>query len=66
MAQTCEFGRRVKIRLIELDRNQAWLMQQIREKTGLYVDDGYLWKILAGRLATPKIVNAIKEVLEIA
>ncbi len=58
-----DFGKAVKIRLIEMEKNQAWLIEQVKEKTGLYFDDGYLWKICAGVLATPGIVAAIREVL---
>lgn len=63
MAKTNDFGKAVKIRLIELDKNQAWLIDQVKEKTGLYFDDGYLWKITAGVCATPKIVAAIRDIL---
>jgi len=63
MAKTSEFGKAVKIRLIELGKTQAWLIEQVKEKTGLYFDDSYLWKILAGVIATPKIVAAIRETL---
>ena len=65
MAKTCDFGKAVKIRLVELDKTQAWLIEQVKEKTGLYFDDSYLWKVLAGVKATPKIVQAIRETLNI-
>ena len=65
MAKTTDFGKAIKIRLIEMDKSQSWLVEQVKEKTGLYFDDGYLWKIIAGKLATPKIVQAICEVLEL-
>ena len=64
LPKTCAFGKAVKIRLIELERNQAWLIEEVRDRTGLYFDDSYLWKVLAGVLATPKIVQAIKEILD--
>ena len=63
MAKTTDFGKAVKIRLIELDKPQAWLIEQVKEKTGLYFDDGYLWKINTGVLSTPKVVEAIREIL---
>lgn len=65
MAKTTDFGKAVKIRLIELDKTQAWLIEQVKEKTGLYFDDSYMHKINTGKLATPKIVAAICEVLEL-
>ena len=65
MAQTTTFGKDIKHRLVDLDKTQAWLIDQVKEKTGLYFDSSYLWKVMAGELATPKIVDAIKEVLSI-
>lgn len=65
MAQFTEFGKDVAKRLIDKDRKQIWLIQQVREKTGLYFDDSYLNKILTGKLATPKIVLAIREILDL-
>ena len=66
MAKTSDFGKAVKIRLIELDKNQAWLIEQVKEKTGLYFDDGYMWKVLSGVLSTPKIMAAIREILDMS
>lgn len=63
MAKTTDFGKAVKIRLIELDKPQTWLIEQVKEKTGLYFDDSYLWKINAGVLSTPKVMEAIREIL---
>lgn len=63
MAKTSDFGKEVKIRLVEMEKSQAWLIEQVKEKTGLYFDDSYLWKINAGMIATPSIVAAIREIL---
>ena len=63
--KTSEFGKSIKIRLVQIDRTQAWLIEQVKEKTGLYFDDSYMWKIIAGKLATPKIVQAICEILDL-
>lgn len=63
MAKMNDFGKAVKIRLIEMEKSQAWLIEQVKEKTGLYFDDGYLWKICAGVLSTPKVIAAIREIL---
>lgn len=58
-----DFGKRVKYRLVDLERTQEWLQEQVREKTGLFVDSSYMYKILAGQRAAPKIVKAISEIL---
>ena len=65
MVQLTAFGKDVKKRLIDIDRNQLWLIEQVKERTGLYFDDSYLHKVLTGKLATPKIVQAIKEILDL-
>lgn len=65
MANLTDFGKAIKKRLIDLDKQQTWLIEQVRERTGLYFDDSYLYKIQVGRLATPKIVLAIQEILNL-
>ena len=60
-----EFGKAVKKRLVDLDQTQKWLMEQVVEKTGLYIDGYYLHKILCGQRKAPKITAAICEILAI-
>lgn len=60
-----EFKKTVLKRLIDMDKNQKWLLEQIHEKTGLFCDTGYLSKIYNGHRAAPKIVSAIKEILDL-
>jgi len=65
MAQFTVFGKDIKKRLIDLEHTQVWLIEQVRQTTGLYFDDSYLYKIQTGQLATPKIVSAIRDILEL-
>ena len=60
-----EFGLCVKKRLLDLGMTQKELEQIISERTGLFVDTGYMYKILSGQRAASKISEAIKEVLQI-
>ena len=60
-----EFGKTVKKRLIDIGKSQEWLIAQVRENTGLFLDNGYIYKILTGKRNAPKIVDAIKEILEL-
>jgi hypothetical protein len=60
-----EFKKTVLKKLVDLDKNQKWLLSEIHEKTGLYCDNSYLSKILSGQRAAPKIVSAIKEILDL-
>lgn len=60
-----DFGLCVKTELLRQGKEQKWLEEAVSEKTGLYVDGGYMYKILTGRRNAPKIVAAICEVLNI-
>ena len=59
------FGLQVKTELLKRGRSQLWLEKEVTEKTGLFVDGGYLYKIFTGQRAAPKITKAICEILDI-
>lgn len=60
-----DFGLCVKTELLRQGKEQKWLEEAVSEKTGLFVDNGYLYKIFTGRRNAPKIVAAICEILNI-
>lgn len=60
-----DFGLCVKTELLRQGKEQKWLEDAVSEKTGLYIDGGYMYKILTGRRNAPKIVAAICEILNI-
>lgn len=60
-----DFGLCVKTELLRRGKEQKWLEEAVAEKTGLYVDGGYMYKILTGKRNAPKIVAAIREILEL-
>ena len=60
-----DFGLCVKTELLRQGKEQKWLEEQISEKTGLFIDSGYMYKILTGKRNAPKIVEAICEILDI-
>ena len=64
MSKFSDFGLCVKTKLLQLGKEQKWLEEAVSEKTGLFVDGGYMYKILTGQRNAPKIVEAIKEILE--
>lgn len=66
MAKLTEFGKTVKKRLVDMDQKQNWLIDEVKNKTGLYFDSSYLHKILDGRLSTPSIMQAICDILDIS
>lgn len=60
-----DFGLCIKTELLRQGKDQKWLEKVVSEKTGLYVDSSYMYKILTGQRNAPKIVAAICEVLNI-
>ena len=65
MAKMTRFGKDIMKKLVDLEKPQIWLIEQVSAKTGLYFDDSYLYKIKTGQLETPRIVQAIREILEL-
>ena len=60
-----DFGLCVKTKLLRMGKEQKWLEEKVSEMTGLYVDSGYMYKILTGQRNAPKIVAAICSQLNI-
>lgn len=60
-----DFGLCVKTELLRQGKEQKWLEEEIVKETGLYMDSGYLYKILTGQRNAPKIVDAIRKILNI-
>ena len=60
-----DWGLAVKTELLKQGKEQKWLEEEVTKRTGLYLDSGYIYKILTGQRNAPKIVSAINEILEI-
>ena len=60
-----EFGLHVKTELLKQGKSQSWLENEVSKNTGLFVDSGYMYKILTGQRNAPKIVQAICKILGI-
>lgn len=60
-----DFGLCVKTELLRRGKDQKWLEEQVSKRTGLFVDNGYMYKILTGQRNAPKIVAAIREELNL-
>lgn len=65
-AKFCQYGKEIKKRLVDIDKPQVWLIEQVQKDTGLYFDDSYLYKIMAGKNNNPKIKTSINKVLGMA
>lgn len=55
----------IKYRLIDMEKSLKWLESEITARTGLFVDNSYIHKIMTGERKAPKIVKAIREILDI-
>ena len=60
-----DFGKSVKVALVNREWTQSRLVEEVEKKTGLYFDLSYLNKIMTGKNSNPKLVSAIKETLGI-
>ncbi len=65
MKKLCTFGKEIKTKLVAIDRNQKWLVEEVKKDTHGYFDSGYLHRIMTGELTTPKIITSIKKILDI-
>lgn len=63
MVELNDFGKAVKKRLVDLNQNQAWLVREVGEKTGKYIDNAYLQKLMTGRATSEPMTTAIFETL---
>lgn len=60
-----DFGLCVKTELLRQGMSQAELEKSVSEDTGLFVDSGYMYKILTGQRSPEKIVSSICRILAI-
>lgn len=63
--ELCQFGKRIEKKLVDMNKKQLWLIEEVKKDTGKYFDRSYLHKIEVGELATPGIISSISKILEI-
>lgn len=61
-----DYGKEIKAALLLREKNQNWLIEQVKEKTGLYFDSAYLHKIMTGAEKSQNIIAAINSTLDIS
>ena len=60
----CNYGKKVKLALMEQNRKQEWLISEIKRRyPDIYVDSSNLYKILVGDITSGRVVSAINEIL---
>ena len=60
-----EYGKQIKKALLDMDKDQMWLISEIKAKTGMYMDSSYLWKIMTGKEKSPVMIKTINDILNI-
>ena len=66
LSKYTDFGLCVKTELLRQGKELKWLATEVSERTGLFVDGSYLYKILTGKRKAQKIVEAICDIVGIA
>ena len=59
------FGKEVRKRLIDKEWTIAVLAEEVSARTGLFCDNAYMSRILNGERNPPKIISAIREILDL-
>ena len=60
-----DYGKQIKMRLIENGMSQNELIKAVTTDTGLYFDSSYLTKVLNGKNSNPKIRESINKILQL-
>lgn len=59
------FGKGIKKHPMDTDRTQTWLIERVQGAARLYFDRSYIHEIQVDQLATPKIIQAIRDILDL-
>lgn len=61
-----DFGKNVKIKLLEMNKTQNWLIERLRTNLpNMCIDGSLLHRILVGKVKNGKVVDEIHKILEI-
>ena len=62
----CPLGKAVKIRLLEMNKKQSWLIDELQSKLpDMYIDSSVLFRILCGEIKGGRVVDTVKNILDI-
>lgn len=59
------FGLEVKVKMLKRGMKQVELIDLVKQDTGLYVDDSYMYKILHGDRYSQRVIQSICKILSI-
>lgn len=60
-----DYGKKIKVRLAELDRTQEWLISEVKKKKSGFIDSSYLNRIMTGGVLDSVYVPIINQILDI-
>lgn len=58
-----DFEKAVKIKLIEQEKTQRWLLGEVNKKNNTHSDDAYLNSVIRGKRKSAPVTRAIQEIL---
>ena len=58
-----EYGQKIQFELLARKRTRSWLIDQLRAKSGMYVDGSNLYKLMTGKIKYSWMTDAIEEIL---
>lgn len=57
--------KKVRKKLIDMEKPQKWLIDQIKEETGMFCDNSILCKVMRGKVDSARMLSAIRKILNI-
>ena len=60
------FGIAVRSSLLKSGRTQEWLIQECKNKTGLFIDSSVMSKLMTGQRNSKRLKQAIVEILNLS
>ena len=64
--ETTDFRKEVKKKLIDEDKTQRWLTEEVNKKLGNKSDYAYINRVINGIQRSKPVMNAISEILGIS
>lgn len=60
-----DFEYKVKNKLLEMKKNQSWLIEEVKKRYDGFLDSAYMSRIISGKRQAPEIQKVICSVLGI-
>ncbi len=60
-----QFGKEVKLELLLRNQPQVWLIDQLKQCSGMYVDNSTLYKVFSGQIKNSSLEGYIRDILDL-